>query len=84
MNTPATCTLLVKAVDTSGDVATTTVANMEASAAEQERHVTILHITAEGLQLDLCFRRGEFSQMLAHPNDAAHETEVAVNFEEDA
>lgn len=48
---------------------------------EQEKLVTILNVETEHGSLQLVFRRGEFSQMLAKPN-SGFEVEVAMNMEE--
>lgn len=53
----------------------------EASMAEQEKLVTILNVETEHGSLQLVFRRGEFSKLMAHPNNG-YEIDVALNMEE--
>lgn len=53
----------------------------EESMAEQEKLVTILNVQTEYGSLQLVFRRGEFSKLMAHPSNG-YEIEVALNMEE--
>lgn len=51
------------------------------SAAEHEKQVLIMHIRTGDATVNVVFRRGEFSQLCARPNDPEAEVEVAVNIE---
>lgn len=48
---------------------------------DQETHVVIMQINSETLDLRLIFRRADFTQMLAKPNEA-DPYEVGINLEE--
>lgn len=54
------------------------------SAADHERQVVIIHVDAGDATLNVVFRRGELSKLLANPNDPSAATEVAVNIEMEA
>jgi hypothetical protein len=54
------------------------------SAAEHEQQVVILHVNTGDATLNVVFRRGELSKLLANPNDLTAATEVAVNIEMEA
>lgn len=75
MNTPGTASLWVR--DVNGDDAV----GYEGGDKDQEQLVTILHVETEHGSMQLVFRRGEFSKLMAHPNNG-YEIEVALNLEE--
>lgn len=48
-----------------------------------ERHVLVMRVVTESnVNINLVFRRGEFSKLCANPNDPSAAIEVAVHIEE--
>ncbi len=80
MNEAGICTLWLKNVDGTLEKAAVGPAPVHES---EERDVIILNIHTESVGMQLVFRRTDFAQMLAKPNEG-DAFEVAVNIEEEA
>lgn len=77
MNEPGVCSFWVQ--DLAGEPADTALA---VATEDQEKHVVIMQINTESVNLRLIFRRHDFNEMLAKPNEA-DPYEVAINIEEE-
>jgi hypothetical protein len=75
---PGEATLWIK--DVEGEVVPQPVGVYE-SAVEHEKQVIILHVQTGEATINIVFRRGEFSHLVANPNDPEAAKEVAVNIE---
>lgn len=76
MNEPGVCSFWVQTL--TGESAPATLA---AATDDQEKQVVIMQINTEHTNLRIIFRRVDFTQMLAKPNEA-DPYEVAINLEE--
>ena len=78
MNEPGACSFWVQTA--AGDRGESKLA---LATEDQEKQVVIMQVNTEHVNLRLIFRRTDFTQMLAKPNEA-EPYEVAINIEEEA
>lgn len=76
MNEPGVCSFWVQ--DAEGNSSNP---KLGLATDDQERQVVIMQVNTESVNLRLIFRRVDFTQMLAKPNEA-DPYEVAINLEE--
>ena len=76
MNEPGVCSFWVQSVEGDEDDK-----KLALATEDQERQVVIMQVNTESVNLRLIFRRADFTQMLAKPNEA-DPYEVGINLEE--